>query len=63
MKNLPTNAGEIKGCRFDPGSGRSPGGGHNNSLQCSFLEDLMDRGSWQAIARWVTKLPNTAEAT
>ena len=28
------------------GSGRSPGGGHNNSCQCSCLENPMDRGAW-----------------
>ena len=30
-----------------PGWGRSPGGGHGNPLQCSCLENPMDRG-----ARW-----------
>ena len=29
-----------------PGSGRSPGGGHGNSLQYSSLENSMDRGAW-----------------
>ena len=28
-----------------PGLGGSPGGGHGNSLQDSYLENLMDRGS------------------
>ena len=31
-----------------PGLGRSPGGGHGNPLQYSFLENPMDRGAWQA---------------
>ena len=31
------------------GSGRSPGGGHGNPLQYSFLENPMDRGAWQVI--------------
>ena len=31
-----------------PGLGRSLGGGHGNPLQCSFLENSMDRGNWQA---------------
>ena len=30
----------------DPGSGRSPGGGHGNPLQYSCLENPMDRGAW-----------------
>ena len=29
-----------------PGSGRSPGGGDSNPLQCSCLESPMDRGAW-----------------
>ena len=29
-----------------PGLGRSPGGGHGNSLQYSCLENLMDREAW-----------------
>jgi len=31
-----------------PGSGRSPGEGNVNTLQCSCLENPMDRGAWQA---------------
>ena len=29
-----------------PGSGRFPGEGNGNPLQCSYLENLMDRGAW-----------------
>ena len=35
--------------------GRSPGGGHGNSLQCSCLENTMDRGAWWAIVYTVAK--------
>ena len=35
--------------------GRSPGGGHGNPLQNSCLESPMDRGSWRAMVRIVTK--------
>ena len=38
-----------------PGWGRSPGGGHGNPLQCSCLENLMDRGVWQATVHSVAK--------
>ena len=31
-----------------PGSGKSPGGGHSNSLQCSRLENSRDGGAWWA---------------
>ena len=33
---------------FIPGSGRSPGEGHANPLQCSCLENPTDRGAWRA---------------
>ena len=32
-----------------PGLGRSPGVGHGNPLQYSFLENPMNRGPWWAI--------------
>ena len=38
-----------------PGLGRSPGGGHGNPLQCSCLENSMDRGAWWATVHGVTK--------
>ena len=38
-----------------PGSGRSSGGGHGNPLQCSCLENPMDRGAWWATAHRVAK--------
>ena len=34
--------------RFDPGLGRSPGGGHYNPHKYSCLGNPMDRGAWQA---------------
>ena len=43
----------------DPGlipvSGRSPGEGNGNPLQCSGLENSLDRRTWQAIVHGVTK--------
>ena len=43
----------------DPGSilglGRSPGRGHGNPLQCSCLENFMDRGAWWATFHEITK--------
>ena len=38
-----------------PGSGRSPEGGHSNSLQYSCLENSMDRGDWWATVHGVAK--------
>ena len=45
-----------------PGLGKSPGGGHGNSLQYSCQENLMDRGVWQASPQGHKKL-DTTEAT
>ena len=36
-------------------SGRSPGVGNDNPLQCSYLENFMDRGTWLATVYGVTK--------
>ena len=41
-KTLPANAGDA-GLIF--GVGRSPGGGNDNLLQCSCLENRMNRGA------------------
>ena len=37
VKNPPVNAGDTRNAGLIPGSGRSPGGGHGNSLQYSCL--------------------------
>ena len=48
VKNLPANAEDIRDLGSIPGSGRSPGGGHGNPLQYSYLDNAMDRGAWRA---------------
>ena len=45
VKNLPANAGDVRGVGSIPGSGRSPGGGNGNPFQYSCLKNLMDRGA------------------
>ena len=55
VKNLPANAGDIRDLGSIPGSGRSPGGGNGNPLQCSCLENPMDRGALWAIVHGVAK--------
>ena len=45
-----------------PGSGRSPGGGNGNPLQCSCLENPMDRGAWWATVHGVAELDTTKQA-
>jgi len=46
VKNSPANAGEVREVDWISGSGRSPGGGHGNPLQYSYLENPIDRGTW-----------------
>ena len=46
VKNPPANAGDTTVVGLNPGLGRSPGGGNDNPLQYSCLENSMDRGAW-----------------
>ena len=55
VKNLPSNAGDVRDMGSIPGLGRSPGGGNGNPLQYSCLENPMDRGAWRATVYRVTK--------
>ena len=55
---FPCGASDVRDVRDAgsiPGSGRSPGGRHGNPLQCSCLENTMDRGAWKAAVHRVTK--------
>ena len=47
VKNSPANARDKRDASSIPGSGRSPGGGHGNTLQYSCLENPKDRGARQ----------------
>ena len=55
VKNPPASAGATGDGGSIPGSGRSPGGGHDNPLQCSCLENPMDRGVQRAAVHGVSK--------
>ena len=56
IKNLPANAGDARDMGLITGSERSPKEGNgNHQLQCSCLENLMDREAWRAIVHGVTK--------
>ena len=61
-KNPPTNSEDMRDRGSIPGSGRSPGGGNDYSLQYSCLETPMDRGAWRATVHRVAEL-DTTEAT
>ena len=58
-KNPPASAGDVRDSGSIPGLGRCPGGGHGNPLQCSCLENPMDRGAWRAPVHWVAELGTT----
>ena len=47
-KETTYNAGDARDMGSIPELGRSPRGGHGNLLQCSCLENPMDRGAWWA---------------
>ena len=47
------NAGRVGSIT---GSGSSPGEGNGNPLQYSCLENPTDRGAWQAIVHWLTRV-------
>ena len=46
VTNSPTNVGDQRNAGLISGLGRSPGGGHDNPLQSSCLENPMDREAW-----------------
>ena len=46
-----------------PGSGRSPGGGHGNLLQYSYLENPHGQRSLAGYSPWVRKALDTTEVT
>ena len=45
-KNPPPSGGNSRDAGSVPGLGRSPGGGHGNPLQYSYLKNSIDRGAW-----------------
>ena len=49
------SACNVKDLGSIPGWGRSPGEGHGTPLQCSCLENPMDRGAWWATVHGVTE--------
>ena len=52
VKNPHADSGDMSSI---PGSGRSPGVGNGNPLQCSCLENSIDRRAWQATVQAVAK--------
>ena len=52
VKNPSASAGDMS---LIPGSGRSPGEGNGNALQCSCPGNPVDRGAWWATVHGVAK--------
>ena len=48
IKNQPANAGELRDVGLIPGLRGSSGGGNGTPLQCSCLENPMERGARRA---------------
>ena len=63
MKNLPASTGDIRDKGSVPGLGRSSSGGNRSSLQCSRLENPMDRGAWCTTVPWGHRESDMTEAT
>ena len=52
VKNPPASAGDTGDMCSIPESGRSPGGGNDNPLQYSCLENSKHRGSLAGYSPW-----------
>ena len=55
VKNLPANEGDVRDAGLISRSGRSLGEGNSNPLQYYCLDNLMDRGAWQATVHRVAQ--------
>ena len=55
VKNPLASARDTGHVGSIPGLGRSPGGGNDNTLQYSCLENALDQGPWLAIVHGIAK--------
>ena len=55
VKNPPASAGDLRDVGLVGGSGRSPGGGHDNPLHYSCLENSVNREVWPATVHGIAK--------
>ena len=63
IKNPPANAGDIRDAGSIRGSGKFPGGGHGNALQCSCLENPHGQRSLAGYSPWGPKESGKTEHT
>ena len=61
VKNPPTNAGDVRDAGLISGLGRLPGGGHDNPLQGSCLENPHGQRSLAGYSPWGCKESSTTE--
>ena len=54
VKSLPADTGDTREESSIPGLGRSLGEGNGSPLQCSCLENSMDRGPWWVAKMWLS---------
>ena len=57
VKSSPASAGDVREAGLIPALGRSLGGGHDNLLQYSCLDNPIDRGAWQATVIGSQRVP------
>ena len=62
LKNMPAKAGDLRDAGSIPRPGKSPGGGHDNPLQYSCLENPMDRRAWWATINGITRISHDLAA-
>ena len=63
VKNLHANAGDVRDTGSILGLGRSPGGGHGNSLQYPCLENPNGQRSLAGRNPWGCKMLDMTKAT
>ena len=63
VKYPPANADRLRDMDLIPRLGRSPGGGHSDSLQCSCLENPHGQRSLVGNSPWGHKESDMTEAT
>ena len=63
VKNPPANLGDAGDAGSIPGSVRSPGGGNDNPLQYSCLDNSMGREVWLANVHGARKESDATEHT
>ena len=61
VKNLPATAGDVRDAGSIPGTGRSPGGGNGNPLQCSWSGESHGQRSLVGYSPWGCKESDMTE--